>query len=67
MDSSIEWSATLLEPLWMWAGDKISGDQISQILEAADRREARITAPPEGLFLVEVRYRFRSKPFIAQY
>ena len=33
---------------------QISGDQMSRILEAADRREAGITAPPEGLFLVEV-------------
>lgn len=33
---------------------QIPGDQIPRILQAADRREAGITAPPEGLFLVEV-------------
>lgn len=33
---------------------QIAADQISRILSAADRREAGITAPPEGLFLVEV-------------
>ena len=31
-----------------------SWNELPKILEATDRREAGITAPPEGLFLVEV-------------
>lgn len=35
---------------------KISPEQFVRILEARDRRAAGITAPPQGLFLVEVKY-----------
>jgi tRNA pseudouridine38-40 synthase len=35
---------------------KISGEEFKRILEARDRRQAGITAPPQGLFLVEVKY-----------
>jgi tRNA pseudouridine38-40 synthase len=35
---------------------KISVEQISDIIKAGDRRKAGITAPPQGLFLVEVYY-----------
>lgn len=35
---------------------KISGEEFKRILEAGDRRQAGITAPPQGLFLVEVKY-----------
>jgi len=35
---------------------KISAEEFSCILEARDRRHAGITAPPQGLFLLEVKY-----------
>jgi tRNA pseudouridine38-40 synthase len=35
---------------------KISGEEFKRILEARDRRQAGIAAPPQGLFLVEVKY-----------
>jgi tRNA pseudouridine38-40 synthase len=35
---------------------KISAEEFQHILEARDRRQAGITAPPQGLFLVEVKY-----------
>ena len=35
---------------------KISPERFPQILAARDRRQAGITAPPQGLFLVEVKY-----------
>jgi len=35
---------------------RISGEEFAQILAARDRRRAGMTAPPQGLFLVEVRY-----------
>jgi len=35
---------------------KISGEEFKRIMEARDRRQAGITAPPQGLFLVEVKY-----------
>ena len=35
---------------------KISAAEFQRILEARDRRQAGITAPPQGLFLVEVKY-----------
>jgi len=35
---------------------KISEEEFNRILEARDRRQARITAPPQGLFLLEVKY-----------
>ncbi len=35
---------------------KRSPDQFGQVLRARDRRQAGMTAPPQGLFLVEVKY-----------
>jgi len=35
---------------------KICGEEFRQILAARDRRQAGMTAPPHGLFLVEVKY-----------
>ncbi len=35
---------------------KISGEEFRWILGARDRRQAGLTAPPQGLFLMEVRY-----------
>jgi len=35
---------------------KISADELTGIVEAQDRRKAGMTAPPQGLFLKEVRY-----------
>lgn len=35
---------------------KITAEEFRRILEARDRRQAGITAPPQGLFLVEVKY-----------
>ncbi len=35
---------------------KIKPEDFRQILEARDRKKASFTAPPEGLFLVEVKY-----------
>jgi tRNA pseudouridine38-40 synthase len=35
---------------------KLSADDVSAILESADRREASATAPPEGLYLLSVLY-----------
>ena len=35
---------------------RISPDQVSAILEGADRRQAGITAPPYGLYMVSVQY-----------
>jgi tRNA pseudouridine38-40 synthase len=35
---------------------KISAERFPQILAARDRRQAGMTAPPQGLFLVEVKY-----------
>jgi tRNA pseudouridine38-40 synthase len=35
---------------------KISGEKFARILQARDRRQAGITAPPQGLFLSEVKY-----------
>jgi tRNA pseudouridine38-40 synthase len=35
---------------------KISRDEFREVLAAKDRARAGVTAPPEGLFLVEVRY-----------
>jgi tRNA pseudouridine38-40 synthase len=35
---------------------KISAAEFARILEARDRRQAKITAPPQGLYLVEAKY-----------
>jgi tRNA pseudouridine38-40 synthase len=35
---------------------KISGEEFKRILEAKDRRQAKMTAPPQGLFLLRVDY-----------
>jgi tRNA pseudouridine38-40 synthase len=35
---------------------KISADKFKTILESKDRSQAGITAPPQGLFLVSVKY-----------
>jgi tRNA pseudouridine38-40 synthase len=35
---------------------RISAEEFEQILDARDRRRAGITAPPQGLYLVEVKY-----------
>ena len=35
---------------------KRSPEQFGQVLRARDRRQAGMTAPPQGLFLVEVKY-----------
>ena len=35
---------------------KISAAEFERILEARDRRQAKITAPPQGLYLVEAKY-----------
>jgi tRNA pseudouridine38-40 synthase len=35
---------------------KRSAEQFGQALRARDRRQAGMTAPPQGLFLVEVQY-----------
>ena len=35
---------------------KLSVQDFERILGARDRRQARITAPAQGLFLVEVKY-----------
>jgi tRNA pseudouridine38-40 synthase len=35
---------------------KISGEEFERILKAEDRRQARMTAPPQGLFLLKVEY-----------
>jgi len=35
---------------------KVSGEEFKRILEAKDRRRARMTAPPQGLFLLKVDY-----------
>ncbi len=35
---------------------KMSGEEFNRILEARDRRQAGVTAPPQGLFLVKVEY-----------
>jgi len=35
---------------------KISGEKFARILKARDRRQAGVTAPPQGLFLLEVKY-----------
>ena len=35
---------------------KRSPDQFGQVLRARDRRQAGMTAPPQGLYLVEVKY-----------
>jgi len=35
---------------------KISAEEFERILEARDRRQAGITAPPQGLYLVEAKY-----------
>ncbi len=35
---------------------KTSGEEFRRILEARDRRQAGMTAPPQGLFLVKVEY-----------
>jgi tRNA pseudouridine38-40 synthase len=36
--------------------DKITADEFKKILESKDRRNAGATAPPRGLFLMEVKY-----------
>lgn len=36
---------------------KCSPEEVSEILAAKDRRKARITAPPQGLFLKDVKYK----------
>jgi tRNA pseudouridine38-40 synthase len=35
---------------------KISAEEFERILKAEDRRQARMTAPPQGLFLLKVEY-----------
>ena len=35
---------------------KISTGEFKRILKARDRRQAKMTAPPQGLFLVKVEY-----------
>ena len=35
---------------------KMSPEEFGQVLRARDRRQAGMTAPPQGLFLVEVKY-----------
>jgi tRNA U38,U39,U40 pseudouridine synthase TruA len=34
----------------------MSPEEFGQVLRAPDRRRAGMTAPPQGLFLVEVKY-----------
>ena len=42
----------------VYAGmEKLSPNQIESILKAKDRRLAGKTAPPHGLYLVEVKYK----------
>jgi tRNA pseudouridine38-40 synthase len=36
---------------------KRKAEKMKEILEAKDRKKAGFTAPPEGLFLEEVRYK----------
>ena len=35
---------------------KCSGKEVAEILAAKDRRRAGLTAPPQGLFLMDVKY-----------
>jgi tRNA pseudouridine38-40 synthase len=35
---------------------KISREEFKRILDARDRRQAKMTAPPQGLFLLKVDY-----------
>ncbi len=35
---------------------KRTSEQFRQVLQARDRRQAGMTAPPQGLYLVEVKY-----------
>ena len=40
---------------------KIEPDRIKEIIKGKDRKEAGITAPPDGLYLVSVDYGFKEQ------